>query len=77
MCSQAEFEQAYSALLPGQKQAVLDIVDSEEDGDMVVIAEAAGSGKAYIIDALTKYYQHRHKFIVVLWGTSGQAAVVI
>lgn len=45
-------------------------------GDICVINEAAGAGMAYVIKALQLYHQGRGE-VVVIWGTSGQAACVI
>jgi hypothetical protein len=67
----------WGTLLPGQASAVVEIIDGDTGpGDVVVVDEAAGAGKAYVIDALRRYHEERGE-VVILWGSSGQAAVVI
>ena len=62
------------ALTPGQRDCVRYLV--EGDADIAVVNEAAGAGKAWVIDAVAQYYASKGE-IVLLLGASGQAAVVI
>lgn len=65
-------------LTDGQRHAFEQIVDEElhEDYDLAVIDEEAGSGKAWVLRCLQLYHETRDE-IVLLWGSSGQAAVII